>query len=254
MFALQKMKYQNSEVATSGFSEFKKSEKKYRIYLKKTTDFSEVIDLNKYDQSLEDICKKTMVEDTANNKKYEMFTFNFPEGLYVIKDLLTIPEQILLTKKCVNDYHKKPNRTNLHIYEKEGKKDNEPVQTYDLNVFLEKDPKKYYFNRKIRWSNLGFQYDWNDRLYPAGQTGIPDDLAQYPLKVLELMNYKEYKPECVIVNYYGKKDYMGGHLDDGEIDQESPIISFSIGLSCVFLIGGKSKDDKPQAIKLDSGK
>ncbi len=46
---------------------------------------------------------------------------------------------------------------------------------------------------------------------------------------------------------------MGGHLDDGEPDQEHPILSFSLGLSCIFLIGGESKDQKPLAIRLDSG-
>ena len=46
---------------------------------------------------------------------------------------------------------------------------------------------------------------------------------------------------------------MGGHLDDGEPDQENPILSFSLGLSCVFLIGGKTKEERPTAIKLDSG-
>lgn len=30
---------------------------------------------------------------------------------------------------------------------------------------------------------------------------------------------KEYQPESAIVNYYGVKDYMTGHLDDAEIDQ-----------------------------------
>ena len=46
---------------------------------------------------------------------------------------------------------------------------------------------------------------------------------------------------------------MGGHLDDGEPDQVNPIISFSLGLSCVFLIGSTTKKDKPNAIRLDSG-
>jgi alkylated DNA repair protein alkB family protein 1 len=31
---------------------------------------------------------------------------------------------------------------------------------------------------------------------------------------------------------------MTGHLDDAELDQDSPIYSISLGLSCVFLIGG----------------
>ncbi len=46
---------------------------------------------------------------------------------------------------------------------------------------------------------------------------------------------------------------MGGHLDDGEPDQENPIVSYSIGLSCVFLMGGLTKDVKPIAVLLESG-
>lgn len=62
-----------------------------------------------------------------------------------------------------------------------------------------------------------------------------------------------FKAESVIVNYYKESDYMNGHLDDGEPDQENPIISFSLGLSCVFMIGGKTKDVEPIAIRLNSG-
>lgn len=46
---------------------------------------------------------------------------------------------------------------------------------------------------------------------------------------------------------------MTGHLDDAEIDQESPIYSFSFGLSCIFLMGGRTKEEEPTAIKLNSG-
>lgn len=65
---------------------------------------------------------------------------------------------------------------------------------------------------------------------------------------------KSYNPEAVIVNYYGKKNVMGGHLDDGEPDQIHPIVSYSLGLSCVFLIGGQTKEEKPLAVRLDNGK
>lgn len=46
---------------------------------------------------------------------------------------------------------------------------------------------------------------------------------------------------------------MTGHLDDAEIDQGSPIYSFSLGLSCVFLMGRQTKDEKPLALRLQSG-
>ena len=65
--------------------------------------------------------------------------------------------------------------------------------------------------------------------------------------------HKNYYPESAIINYYGEKDSMTGHLDDAEIDQSSPIYSFSIGLSCIFLIGGKTKETKPVAVRLNSG-
>lgn len=64
---------------------------------------------------------------------------------------------------------------------------------------------------------------------------------------------QDYIPEAVICNFYDKRDHMGGHLDDGEPDQLHPIISYSFGLSCVFLVGGRLKTVKPHALCLDGG-
>lgn len=250
------MQYANQETDDkdpSLYSAFKKAEKKYRAYNKKTTDLSQLLDLNKWDKSLENICKKFEIVDPETQKVYQAFEFDFPQGLFVIKDFLTIQEQIDTSLKCLNLYHKKPNRTNLYIYDPETANPNEPLPTYELSKFLVDDPEKYYFNKKIRWANLGYHYDWNERMYPKGKTNIPEDMSHMPLRVIKLMKYSDYFPESVIINYYDKKNYMGGHLDDGELDQVSPIISFSIGLSCVFLIGGPTRETEPHAIKLDSG-
>ena len=63
----------------------------------------------------------------------------------------------------------------------------------------------------------------------------------------------EYRGEAVIVNFYKQKDYMIGHLDDGEIDQKNPILSYCFGLSCVFLLGYPEKEREPIAIELQAG-
>ncbi len=55
----------------------------------------------------------------------------------------------------------------------------------------------------------------------------------------------DYNGQSIIINYYKTSDYMNGHLDDGEPDQEHPIISFSLGCSCIFLMGGWTKEEKP---------
>ena len=118
---------------------------------------------------------------------------------------------------------------------------------------------KYFFNKKIRWANVGYQYDWNNRCYPKIENfKLPEHLENLCKRTKTFSSkyfgkFDKYKAESVIINFYDKKDSMGGHLDDGEIDQESPIFSYNFGLSCVFLIGGTTKEIKPLAIKLDSG-
>ena len=258
-------KSNNDETNPKNWPEFKKAEKHYKIYQKKKTDFSELVDLRKPEDysKYNKICDEFEIIDPRTNRKLKAYKFHFPQGTYLIKDYLPIADQLDLTKRCLNEYIKKPHRTNLFIYEKpeeydeseESKKeDKEEKPAYDISKFLVDDPKKYYFNKKIRWSNVGYQYNWNERMYPHDKTGIPPELAKYPIDVIEMMKFGNYIPECVIINYYDDKNYMGGHLDDGEEDQVSPIISFSVGLSCVFLIGGEKKEIKPHALRLDSGK
>ena len=54
-----------------------------------------------------------------------------------------------------------------------------------------------------------------------------------------------FAPEASIVNYYNTKSLMGGHRDELEIALDKPVVSLSVGLSAVFLLGGKSKDEHP---------
>jgi len=144
-------------------------------------------------------------------------------------------------------YCKKPYITNLdQLKEKD-----------DESLFI-KDVNKYCFNNKIRWSNMGFQYDWTNRTYPDQKTQLPSELFKLCEETKNIfkkiiMGIEDFNPESVIINYYGEKDYMGGHLDDGEKDQDSPIISFSIGCSCIFLMGGYTKDSEPIPLILETG-
>lgn len=115
-------------------------------------------------------------------------------------------------------------------------------------------PDRYFFNRKTRWANLGRHYDWDHRCYFEGPgSPLPADLQATARRINDLLGLPPYLPEALIVNYYAEKDYMGGHLDDGEPDQAHPIVSFSLGLSCVFMIGGRAKTDPPISVLLESG-
>ncbi len=43
-------------------------------------------------------------------------------------------------------------------------------------------------------------------------------MKQLGERVVQELRLGDYKGESVIVNFYKKNDYMGGHLDDGEPD------------------------------------
>ena len=46
----------------------------------------------------------------------------------------------------------------------------------------------YDFNEKIRWANVGYQYDWTLRKYPEKKTPIHKSIAQLSDRANNLYN------------------------------------------------------------------
>jgi alkylated DNA repair protein alkB homolog 1 len=105
----------------------------------------------------------------------------------------------------------------------------------------------------LRWSCLGYHYDWTKREYDrSNRTPFPDDLDVLANSISECVGV-DLKGEAAIVNYYPLTSQMGAHVDDAELIMSKPIVSFTMGCSCVFLIGGKTKDVEPTALYITSG-
>ena len=51
------------------------------------------------------------------------------------------------------------------IYKDEYLENDIRPKNYDKDTFIVEDPDRYFFNNKIRWSNLGRHYDWDHRCY-----------------------------------------------------------------------------------------
>lgn len=111
--------------------------------------------------------------------------------------------------------------------------------------------------RKLRWSTLGLQFAWSKRNYDVSlpHNKIPDALARLAKKMAApaMPVGQEFQSEAAIVNYFSLGDTLGGHLDDMEADWSKPIVSMSLGCKAIFLLGGKSRQDLPQAMFLRSG-
>jgi DNA oxidative demethylase len=60
-------------------------------------------------------------------------------------------------------------------------------------------------------------------------------------------------PEACLVNFYSETAKMGLHQDRDEQNLEAPVISVSLGDTCLFRFGGLNRNDRTQSIKLSSG-
>jgi DNA oxidative demethylase len=77
---------------------------------------------------------------------------------------------------------------------------------------------------------------------PDALIAIWDEIAQYP-----------HAPEACLINYYGPDAKMGLHQDRDEQDFSAPVVSLSLGDSCLFRIGGQKRGDPTRSLRLGSG-
>jgi alkylated DNA repair protein (DNA oxidative demethylase) len=68
------------------------------------------------------------------------------------------------------------------------------------------------------------------------------DVAGYP-----------HPPEACLINFYGPGAKMGLHQDRDEADFAAPVVSLSLGDSCLFRVGGQKRSDPTRSFRLKSG-
>jgi alkylated DNA repair protein (DNA oxidative demethylase) len=86
------------------------------------------------------------------------------------------------------------------------------------------------------------------------ETGAPWPPIPDPLLAAwrELADYP-HPPEACLVNFYGPTARMGLHQDRDEEDLAAPVLSLSLGDSCLFRVGGAKRNDPTRTLRLASG-
>ncbi len=77
---------------------------------------------------------------------------------------------------------------------------------------------------------------------PGPLAALWDDVAGYPQP-----------PEACLINFYGPAAKMGLHQDRDEAEFAAPVVSLSLGDSCLFRVGGRQRSDPTRSIRLNSG-
>jgi DNA oxidative demethylase len=77
---------------------------------------------------------------------------------------------------------------------------------------------------------------------PAALLAIWNALARYP-----------HPPQACLINFYGPAAKMGTHQDRDEEAFDAPVVSVSLGDSCLFRVGGLKRGDPSRSFRLGSG-
>ncbi|KAF4652494.1 Nucleic acid dioxygenase alkbh1, partial [Perkinsus chesapeaki] len=170
-----------------------------------------------------------------------------------------------ITKKILTDCIADPHTTNL-----------DPLTTPDQRAKMVEEYEQMCSNnaselntcllRKLRWSSLGVHYDWTRRTYRGtSASDMPQWACHLYQDALEAaddvsgssLSKGGYRPQAALVNFFHShrtSDRLGGHKDDVEARDQSPLVILALGLPCVFLLGGDTKAGiTPAPILFNSG-
>jgi DNA oxidative demethylase len=95
----------------------------------------------------------------------------------------------------------------------------------------------------------GYRYE---RTHP--ETGEPwPPIPDLLLAAWRNLSGYPHDPQACLINVYGATARMGQHQDRDEDDFSAPVVSLSLGDSCLFRVGGSKRRDPTSSFRLASG-
>jgi alkylated DNA repair protein alkB homolog 1 len=201
------------------------------------------------------------------------------DGCLLLPQALSPQVQQTLAYQAVTEYCCDPHATNT------GKSEDQMWEIWKrLQQVEATSPKKgqHHTNStksKLSWATMGYHYNWTERSYnKKNKSPMPSLVQRVATKFAKLAigiqqqqadsaskpnndnnnnnnnnNLHCFTPSAAIINYYNVKSTMGGHADDLEYTFDKPIVSMSLGLPAVFVLGGTTVHDPATAILLRPG-
>jgi len=87
----------------------------------------------------------------------------------------------------------------------------------------------------------------------AARTRCPPAFLDIAARAAAEAGFEQYDPDACLINRYVAGAKLSLHQDRDEKDARAPIVSVSLGLSAVFLWGGKRRSDPVRRLRLESG-
>jgi DNA oxidative demethylase len=86
------------------------------------------------------------------------------------------------------------------------------------------------------------------------ETGAPwPPIPEMLFQAWEALAEYPHPPQACLINFYDPQAHMGLHQDRDEQDFSAPVVSLSLGDTCLFRIGGTERRDPTRSLRLASG-
>ena len=95
----------------------------------------------------------------------------------------------------------------------------------------------------------GYRYQETHPVTGKPWPAIPSSL----LALWDKVSGTDLPPQACLINYYAPDARMGLHQDRDETDLKAPVVSVSLGDSCLFRIGGLERKAPTRSFRLESG-
>jgi alkylated DNA repair protein (DNA oxidative demethylase) len=108
---------------------------------------------------------------------------------------------------------------------------------------------------RVGWvsDRTGYRYDPVDPQTRAPWPAMPGAFLNVGVHAAAEAGFADYDPDACLINRYVAGAKLSLHRDRDEKDAWAPIVSVSLGLSAVFLWGGKRRSDPVRRLRLESG-
>ena len=78
-------------------------------------------------------------------------------------------------------------------------------------------------------------------------------IPQILLEAWRTLGGYPHPPEACLINFYAADARLGLHQDKDEQDFAAPVVSLSLGATCLFRVGGLKRSEPTRSIRLSSG-
>ncbi|XP_044974487.1 alpha-ketoglutarate-dependent dioxygenase alkB isoform X3 [Hordeum vulgare subsp. vulgare] len=177
-----------------------------------------------------------------------VFCFLDRPGFYFIPGALSTEEQCYWIRESLKTFPQPPNRTNLTAAY--GPISDLLVAAKNQKILVEVESSNG--QERDEQSNVG------ENAYPGKFKFVDGSEVQKeerPKSTTAAALVRKLRWSTLGLQFDWSKvcDMLGGHVDDMEADWTKPIVSISLGCKCIFLLGGKTRDEAPTPMFLRSG-